>query len=296
MECSGFQAAVGLGHVGMCQMEERKFMEEDQNALSEDVIKDDEEAVDGGLAPGDAEEQGDSTAEQGLASDDDPYGVKKRLGMQAKKHQREIRALHDRIAQMHQSMMDSAHPNNATYQPDPYPSPGQPMPPGMTEEEKIQHAVRLALGMKEHEERKVKEAQKMAHVQKQYSRLNDEFDRASDKYDDFDEVVRGHDVPFTNDIRDLLLFVENPAEVAYKLGKNRKELERISQLHPIDMAREINKLSFALMGGNNGKPANTHKNAPMGTIRANPAHSSTSITDKTPASVIRARMKAGTFK
>ncbi len=273
-------------------------MEEDQNDLAERLSGDDENVENGGVGPGDAEEQGASTEEQGLTGEDDPYGVKKRLGMQAKKHQREIRALHDRIANM-QAMMagvDSANPQHSAYETNPYPSPGQPMPPGMSEEEKIQHAVRMALGMKDHEERQAREMQRQAHVHKQYQRLNDEFDQASDKYEDFDDVVRGDDVPFTKDIRDLLLFVENPADVAYKLAKNRKDLERISQLHPIDMAREINKLSFALLGGNSGKPSNSHKTTPMGSIRANPAHSSTAITDKTPPSVIRARMKAGTWK
>jgi hypothetical protein len=117
-----------------------------------------------------------------------------------------------------------------------------------------------------------------------------------DKYDDFDEIVRGDDVPFTSHVRDALLLVENPADVAYKLGKNKAELERISKLHPLDQAREVNKLSFSLMGGNNGKTSSTPKSNPMGSIRANPASSSTAITDKTPPSVIRARMKAGTWK
>jgi len=125
-------------------------------------------------------------------------------------------------------------------------------------------------------------------------RLNDEFDRASDKYDDFDDIVREGDAPFTDAVRDALLLVENPAEVAYSLGKNRSELQRISKLHPLDQAREVNKLSFSLMG-NNGTRAPSGKAQPLGAIRANPA-SSQAVTDKTPPSVIRARMKAGTWK
>lgn len=271
-------------------------MDEDQNALSEALSGDNEDVENGGVGPGDVEEQGDSSADQNFVSEDDPLSIKKRLGMQAKKHQREIRQLHDRLAQM-QSMMagDSANPHASTYQPDPYPSPGQPTPPGMNEEDRIQRAVRMALGMKEHEERQAKEAERHAHVQKQYSRLNDEFDRASDKYEDFDDVVRGDDIPFTPHVRDALLLVENPAEVAYRLGKNRSELERISKLHPLDQAREVNKLSFSLMGGSNGKTSPMSKTAPLGTVRANPT-ASQAVTDKTPASVIRARMKAGTWK
>lgn len=275
---------------------EQNFMDEDQNALAEQVSGDDEDVIDGGVGPGDAEELGADTADQGIADQDDPYGVKKRLGMQAKKHQREMRQMQEQMMRMQaQFGGDSANPQQSSYNTNPYSSPGQPNPPAMSEEEKIQKAVRFALGAKEHEEKQAKEAERQAHVHKQYQRLNDEFDRASEKYEDFDDVVRESDAPFTDAVRDALLLVENPAEVAYRLGKNKSELERISRLHPLDQAREVNKLSFSLMG-NHGKPTSNQKPTPMGSIRQNPAHSSTAVTDKTPPSVIRARMKAGTWK
>jgi hypothetical protein len=269
-------------------------MDEDENALAESVSGDNEDVENGGVGPGDSEEQGVSADDQGLS--DDPYGVKKRLGMQAKKHQREMRQMQEQLTRM-QSLIggDSADPHASLHNSNPYPSPGQPNPPAMSEEDKIQKAVRYALGAKEHEERLAKDAERQAHVHKQYQRLNDEFDRASDKYEDFDDVVRADDIPFTPHVRDALLLVENPAEVAYRLGKNKSELSRISQLHPLDQAREVNKLSFSLMGGQ-GKPTSSAKSSPMGSIRVNPAHSSTAVTDKTPPSVIRARMKAGTWK
>jgi hypothetical protein len=271
-------------------------MDEDQNELAETVSGDDEDVENGGVGPGDAEEQGVSDADQGIAAQDEPYSIKKRLGMQAKKHAREMRQLHERIAQMQsQFSPDSATPQYS-HNTNPFPSPGQPSGMPMTEEEKIQHAVRVALGAKEHQEQQAKMQERQAHIHKQYQRLNDEFDKASEKYDDFDDVVRESDAPFTDHVRDALLLVENPADVAYRLGKNRAELERISKLHPLDQAREVNKLSFSLMGGNNAKTSSPTKANPLGAVRANPAHSSNAITDKTPASVIRARMKAGTFK
>lgn len=272
-------------------------MEEDQNALAEQESGDDDNVENGGVGPGDAEEQGATPENQGIADQDDPYGVKKRLGMQAKKHQREMRAMQDHMMRMQAQLGgDSATPQYPHDSQNAYPSPGQPSGPGMSEEEKIQHAVRLALGAKEHQEKQAQMAERQAHVHKQYQRLNDEFDRASDKYDDFDDIVRGEDTPFTTHVRDALLLVDNPADVAYRLGKNRSELERISKLHPLDQAREVNKLSFSLMGGNNGKPSQLNKSNPLGAIKENPARSSTAVTDKTPPSVIRARMKAGTWK
>lgn len=273
-------------------------MDEDQNALTETYSGDDEDVENGGVGPGDAEEQGSDTVDQGMADTDEPYSIKKRLGMQAKKHAREMRQVHERLAHLQSQMegSDSAVPQQQYQNSNPYPSPGQPNPPSMTEEEKIHHAVRYALGAKDHQERQAKEAEIKSHVHKQYQRLNDEFDAASDKYDDFDDVVRGEDVPFTPHVRDALLLIKNPADVAYKLGKNRSELERISKLHPLDQAREVNDLSFALRTGDSAKPPSQTKSNPMGTVRANPAHASSAVTGKTPPSVIRARMKAGTWK
>lgn len=275
-------------------------MDEDQNALAEQVSGDDEDVENGGVGPGDAEQQGNST-DQVAADKDDPYGVKKRLGMQAKKHQREMRQMQGQLQQLQQHMAgqqsDSAMPQMNQSPQNAYPSPGQPNGVGMSEQDKIQHAVRLALGMKDQEEKQAQQAQRQAHVQKQYQNLNDEFDKASDKYDDFDDVVRGENVPFTPHVRDALLLVHNPADVAYNLGKNPSELQRISQLHPLDQAREVNKLSFSLMGGGNGKSGSSNqKSSPMGQVKANPALASGAVTGNTPPSVIRARMKAGTWK
>jgi hypothetical protein len=273
-------------------------MDEDQNALAEQVSGDSEDVENGGVGPGDTEEQGNAQDDQGIADKDDPYGVKKRLGMQAKKHQREMRQMQDQMMRLQHQMAGTDStitqvPHNSQ---NAYASPGQPSGPGMSEEDKIHHAVRLALGAKDAQEQQAKMAERQSHVQKQYQRLNDEFDRASDKYDDFDDVVRGDDVPFTSHVRDALLLVDNPADVAYRLGKNKSELERISKLHPLDQAREVNKLSFSLMGGNSGKPSSPNRSNPLGSVKSNPAHASNAVTDKTPPSAIRARMKAGTWK
>jgi predicted Zn-dependent protease len=261
-------------------------MDENQDDLTN---VDSNDVVNGGVGPGDAEEQGVPDSE---GHKDDPHGIKKRLGMQAKKHQREMRAMQEQLQYVH-SMLGQNQPQ----QQDHYSSPGQPNPPAMSEDERIQTAVRYALGMKDQEERKAKDAEKHAHIQKQYQRLSNEFDKASDKYEDFEDVVRGDDVPFTPHVRDAMLLIDNAADVAYRLGKNRDELERISRLHPLDQAREVNKLSFALMNGNAGKPQNAiQKTNPMGNVKPNPAYNSNAVTDKTPPSEIRARMKSGTWK
>ncbi len=271
-------------------------MDDTQESLNQEQGNDSDEVVDGGVGVGDAEEQGSSEGDQEFATKDDPHGIKKRLGMQAKKHAREMRQMQEQLMRMQQAQMGGQPQDHEMNHNNAYSSPGQPNVPSGGEEERIQRAVRYALQAKEAEAQQAKQAQGHAHVQKQYQRLNDEFDRASDKYDDFDDVVRVHDAPFSPAIRDALLFVDNPAEVAYKLGKNRQELSRISELHPLDQAREVNKLSFALMNGNGKASSAPNGSRPMNPIKTNPANASSAVTDKTPASAIRARMKAGTWK
>lgn len=264
---------------------------ESQNDMMQDEGMNPQEDAVGGIDNGDAEQEGVPNDAAPMIDENDPHGVKKRLGMQAKKHAREMRHMQDQLMRM-QEMMGSN--TQGMHDANTYTSPGQPNPATMSEEERIQHAVRMALGMKEQEQRQAEEAQKMAHVQKQYQRLNDEFDSASDKYDDFDDVVRGHDVPFTPHVRDALLLVKNPADVAYQLGKNRNDLERISKLHPLDQAREIISLGHSLMGGQPEK-SQSQKANPLGSIRVNPTGSG-AVTGKTSAAEIRRRMNAGTWK
>ena len=58
-------------------------------------------------------------------------------------------------------------------------------------DEAIHKAVSFALQHKDMEERKAREAESQHHIAKQYQELNKHLDSTADKYDDFDEVVRG---------------------------------------------------------------------------------------------------------
>lgn len=228
---------------------------------------------------------------------DDPASVKKRLGMQAKKHSREIRALNERIAEM-QNMMHQISSANSGPSPAQFNSTGQPNTVPSNEEERIHHAVRMALGMKADEERQAHHAAMQAHVQNQYKRLHDDFNSASDRYDDFDDVVmQDNSLPFTHSMKDAMLLIDNAPDVAYRLAKNKSELERISKLHPLEQAREVTKLSFSLMNGSNGKSKpSTNKGEPLNVMRGNPGSTDQAITERTSPAAIRERMKKGTWK
>ncbi len=178
-------------------------------------------------------------------------------------------------------------------------SQGQPQgqPQGGDMATHIQSAVNQVLAHKDMEERRVKEMEHRAHIEKQYQDLHKHLDGAADKYDDFDDVVRG-DTPYTTHMRDAALLLPrsgagSAAETLYKLGKNPEELDRIRSLPPIDQARELHALSHALVRGAENK--SSPESRPMGGIKSNPVVNY-AITDKTPPSEIRARMRAGKFK
>lgn len=231
---------------------------------------------------GEAKEAEAHTEEKG----DLPQGVKERLWRQERRHQKELRQVQEQLRHMH-SKMGANHSESDNDQPlNPYT--GQPFEAG-SDEEKIHKAVAYALHHKDMEERKAKNAEKMAHVHQQYQEMEHDLDKASEKYDDFDEVVRAHDAPFTDTMRDTALLLPNRAEVLYKLGKNKPELKRIATLHEFDQARELVKLSHALINGE-AKTSSTPRS--LGNIKSTPVTNS-HVTENTSVSDLRARMKAG---
>lgn len=218
---------------------------------------------------------------------EDPLYVQKRLKQQKRSHDREIRELHARIADM-QNSNSHANTEQNSDQSNPYGD-------GSHVDEQIHKAVSYALRHKEMEENKAKQAEQAAHVHRQYQDLHRHLDSVADKYDDFDDVVRGEQTPFTGHMRDasLLLPKTGPGsagETLYKLGKNKDELLRISKLHPLDQASEIVKLSHALISGGDSKASHTPRT--LGQVKSTPVNNSTAQDTAS----IRARMKAGTFK
>lgn len=235
-------------------------------------------------------------SEVGRENTTDPLYVQKRLKQQKRAHDRELREMHARIAEL----QNQVSPNNQQNDASAYSGNAQPQQfgqPGM--DETIQKAVGFALQHRDMEERKAKEAQAQAELAKQYQSMQRHLDQTSDKYDDFDQVVRESHLPFTPTIRDAALLLGSEGagsagEVLYKLGKNPQELERISKLLPHQQAAEVIALGKALERGSNEKGSSQPKS--LGTIKANPVVNSAGINDKTPPSAIRALMKAGKFK
>lgn len=240
---------------------------------------------------GEPKEEMEETASSDGQETQDPLYVQKRLKQQKRAHEREMREMHARLEHL-QSQVNSKQPPEQRQ--DDYEAPQGELG------EQITKAVSFALGSREREERRAKEAESQAHVQKQYHELHKHLDKVSDKYDDFDDVVRGPDAPFTTHMRDAALFLDldhnNPGsagEVLYKLAKDPETLSKIAKLHPLDQAREMVKLSKALISG--GEPKGTSPR-PLGQIKNTPVTDSRVVNEKTPVSSIRQRMKSGNWK
>jgi len=224
----------------------------------------------------------------------DTLSVQKRLKAQRRSHDREMREMQSRIDHM-QAMLQQGNPNQQQQQQDPF---GAGAGSADSTQDAIHKAVTYALQQKEMAERQARESEAQQHIAKQYAELNRHLDSTADKYDDFDDVVRG-DVPFTEAMRDAALLLPkkgqgSAGEVLYHLGKNPEELSRIGKLPKINQAAEVIALSQALMSG--GESKNQQAARPLGQIKSNPVVNGAGVHDKTPVSEIRNRMKKGTFK
>jgi len=188
--------------------------------------------------------ESESPVEHTETKEDIPDVVKKRLGQQEKKHKREMRAMQDQIAQMQQHMM-SQQQQQAQGAPDNANQPQQQQMPQQFDQGR----------------------------QLDMQRLEDEFnrdlERASEKYEDFDEIINDHRLPFTKDISTVLRVLPNPGDVIHALGKNRDELYRIAGLSSHAQAKELTKLSTALTIKDKSAPKTQPK--VMGQLKSNAA-------------------------
>ena len=72
----------------------------------------------------------------------------------------------------------------------------------------------------------------------------EQVDKAEDKYDDFQTIVG--DIQPNSPFTAALMHAENGADIAYHLGKESKEAQRIASLPPLAQVFEIGKLAAKL--------------------------------------------------
>lgn len=98
--------------------------------------------------------------------------------------------------------------------------------------------------------RKAEELLAQREVQKQQAQIVEAYgeaeEKARDKYDDFEEVVYNPKLRITNSMAEAIQSSEAGPDLAYWLGSNPKEAERIANLSPLMQAKEIGRIEAKL--------------------------------------------------
>jgi hypothetical protein len=71
---------------------------------------------------------------------------------------------------------------------------------------------------------------------------------AKKEFADFNAVAFSEDTPMTDAMRDAIVTSEFGARIAYYLGQNQEEAERIAKLNPVVAIREIGKIESRISG------------------------------------------------
>ena len=102
-----------------------------------------------------------------------------------------------------------------------------------------------------------REAQKQqAEIMEVY---HDREEEARGKYDDFDQVAYNPKLPITDVMAETIRASDIGPDLAYHLGQNPKEAERIARLSPFLQAKEIGKIEAKLAAA---PPVKKHSSAP----------------------------------
>jgi len=99
--------------------------------------------------------------------------------------------------------------------------------------------------------KKAQELLRQQDLQRQQAELLDAYhereEEARNKYDDFEQVAYNPRLPISGAMAEAIQASEIGPDVAYFLGSNPKEADRISKLTPIQQAREIGKIEAKLV-------------------------------------------------
>jgi len=103
-------------------------------------------------------------------------------------------------------------------------------------------------------------------------------EQARDKYDDFEQVAYNPNLPITNVMAETIQHSDIGPELAYYLGSNPKDADRISRLTPFMQAKEIGKIE-AKLADNPPVKRTTSAPAPISPVTARstgaPTHDTT---------------------
>jgi hypothetical protein len=106
----------------------------------------------------------------------------------------------------------------------------------------------------------------------------DREEKAREKFDDYEQVTRNPSLRITETMAETIRRSEIGPEVAYHLGQNPREADRISRLDPLSQAKEIGRLEAKLV---DAPPVKKTTSAPAPINPVMPRNSGASSVDTT---------------
>ena len=103
-------------------------------------------------------------------------------------------------------------------------------------------------------------------------------EEARNKYDDFEQVAYNSKLPITDAMAQTIQSSDVGPDMAYYLGSNPKEADRISRLAPLQQAKELGKIEAKL---SDNPPVKKTSNAPAPIAPITARSSGSSATDTT---------------
>ena len=238
-----------------------------------------------GMSDGGQEDHKDSSDENA-----ENY-VQKRLKRQARRHEQEksalaekLSALESKLAQLQGSNQQGSQ-NMENTQTSPV---NNQESNGVSLEETIIKAIDLHEQQKIARQREAEEQRAQYEAQQRLHQFESKLVRDGQKYEDFGEAASSIHGKFTPDMINGLMITEDPAAVVYKLAKEPETLSKISQLHPHDQQREINKLGLAIAKENWMKSQTPNYGSPISPTRSSGNVNSPDITSMTSSNLRRA--------
>lgn len=131
-------------------------------------------------------------------------------------------------------------------------------------------------------ELKLRERESQRHQSQVDSAYEDRVEEAKGRYDDFEQVAYNPNLRITPAMAETIKASESGPDVAYYLGLNPKEADRISQLHPLQQAKEIGKIEAKLAAE---PPVKKSSSAPAPITPVKPGGGSQSFDTTDPRSI-----------
>lgn len=164
---------------------------------------------------------------------------------------------------------------------------------GQSQQEEVQQpadlesAVKNVLHQAERERQQQLHSQSIAQASQRLQQdFQSELEKASERYDDFEDVMEQSVPHFTKPIANVAQLLPNAGDVLYSLGKNKAELQRITKLSDIEQAKEIFNYAVKLAQGKSPKISNAPAPLSNSQVKNKPA------TTADPAQMDIAQLKA----